>query len=202
MKNKSGYQNENDRRQQPSPTDVPSLFRSLQRLLVMIRVPKQQGLERSEEGKKEKMSLLGLCLPRSVIRQIQHKIKHKSIETSTYTDLITNHEEIYFTQKSAIGASASFINRKQRDSVSIDCYCRALNDLGNQCECKEGLLQKQASLGPVHRKSGTTSKAVRTNISGRGRNLPRTFMWMGIHEQTATINTTKLQHKRSQKAMQ
>jgi len=50
---------------------------------------------------------------------------------------VTNLKAIYSAQKSAIGASVTFIRRKQREGENIEGYSRALNDLGSQCEYKD-----------------------------------------------------------------
>jgi hypothetical protein len=73
------------------------------------------------------------------------------LEEATYAELQEQLKAVFSTKKSTIGASVSFIRRKQLDGESIEAYSMALNDLGSQCQynecCRSRLLRDKIIAG-------------------------------------------------------
>ena len=124
---------------------------SIEEFLSRFNFQNYKRLKDAKDDDKEKASLLGSCLPRQVITQIQQKLRPKILEEATYAELQEQLKAVFSTKKSTIGASVSFIRRKQLDGESIEAYSMALNDLGSQCKynecCRSRLLRDQFIAG-------------------------------------------------------
>lgn len=80
--------------------DVPPELGNCRTLLVPGLRFRTRALKVASEDEQGEASLLGWCLPRSVITQTQQNIKPWIIETSTYDEFVTILKAIYSTQKS------------------------------------------------------------------------------------------------------
>ena len=85
----------------------------------------------------KKAMLLAKYLPVNVLTDIQRRLKPVALSAATYDQIETQLVSLYSTKKSLIGASVSFLSRRQLSSETIVSYGSALNQLADQCNYKE-----------------------------------------------------------------
>ena len=90
-----------------------------------------------ETEKLKKAMLLANALPVNVLTDIQRRLKPTLLSGATYEDIEKQLISLYSTKKSHIGASVSFLSRKQSAGESIVNYGGALNQLASQCNYEQ-----------------------------------------------------------------
>ena len=89
------------------------------------------GVESVADSKKS--TVLIKALPVNIITDLQRGLKPKKLSEATFSEIKTKLEEQFKVKKSIIGASVSFISRKQKQGESIEQYAQALNHLADDC---------------------------------------------------------------------
>ena len=94
---------------------------------------------------KEKAMLLANALPVEVLTDIQRRLKPVTLSNATYSEIETHLISLFSSKKSIIGASVTFLNRKQLPEETIEQFANALNELASHCAygncCRDRLLR-------------------------------------------------------------
>ena len=70
----------------------------------------------------------------NVITDIQRRLKPKKLSDADYKEIEDKLTVQFEVKKSVIGATVTFLNRKQHSGESIENYARVLNDLCSACK--------------------------------------------------------------------
>ena len=105
--------------------------------LERFQLQNNELLEKAADNEQKKAALLVKALPIPVITDLQRRIKPTKLTESTYAQLEAKLTEQFSVKKSLVGASVSFLNRKQQPEESIENYARVLNDLASNCRYSE-----------------------------------------------------------------
>lgn len=109
--------------------EIETISEFLERLQVQF----SDILSQETVADSKKSTVLIKALPVNIITDLQRGLKPKKLSDATYAEIKSKLEEQFKVKKSIIGASVSFITRKQNQGETIEQYAQALNHLADSC---------------------------------------------------------------------
>ena len=113
--------------------DIESVEEFMQR----FKLQNNDVLSKSQKDTQKQAMHLPNALPIDVLTNIQRRLKPTLLTDATYEEIEENLVASYGVKKSLVGASVSFLNRKQKQQESIEEFSKALNQLASQCNFKD-----------------------------------------------------------------
>lgn len=115
---------------------------TIQEFLERFKVQCSDLLDAAEDNTKKKAIILVKALPVSVVTDLQRRIKPALLSDISYEEIIEKLTSQFEVRKSIIGATVTFLNRKQQVTESIENYAKCINDLAADCKYKSCCLDR------------------------------------------------------------
>ena len=106
---------------------------TVEEFIQRFQVQNAEKIIQVEDDQKKKAMILAQALPVKILTDIQRCIKPKLLTDSTYEEIEEHLIASFGVKKSVIGASVSFLTRKQKAGETIEVYAKSLNDLASHC---------------------------------------------------------------------
>ena len=110
---------------------------TIEEFLNRFRLQNWDALHKYRNDEVRRAMLLSNALPVKVLTDVQRRLQPKTLITASYQELEDNLLAAYSVKKSVVGATVSFLSRKQKTGEIIEDYARSLNQLASQCNYKE-----------------------------------------------------------------
>ena len=131
----------------PFNEEVETISKFLQR----FKVQGADSLHDAGRHEKKRASILVKALPVKIVTDLQRRLKPVLLSDATYAVIEEKLLQQFEVKKSIVGASLTFMNRKQRPNESLENYAKELNDLAADCGysdcCRDRLIRDVFVMG-------------------------------------------------------